>query len=290
MRLQVGLACAALGFTQAGVCALIACSDSAAIVAGDGGYEAMVADASPVEEADASSAEQAMDADALTPAEDSPFSAGDAAHDDAPHVGTAKCHPMSVTGFVPPPYVGPSVRSAACAAFDGDGGLAKAFGDSCLGASATYGPCAHLSLPDAAGAAACYSCLVSSPSPDASSYGVALEDRTAAVVNYFGCIQALDPTDAGISCAHAVQLLVYCVDYACKAACPPVSDDVSRGAYQSCTDEALRGGCLGYALSAQQCLSIEQGDGSTPVATVCFGGKTEEDHFLAAAHYFCGGS
>jgi len=262
------------------------------MVAGDAGYDAMVADAAPADQAtdaEASSAEQAMDADALQAVEGSPFPPSEAASGDAAGAAMLTCHPMNVSSFVPPPYVGPSVRSAACAAFDGGGGLAQAFGDSCLGASATYAFCAGLSPPDAAGAGACYSCLVSSPSPNASSYGVALEDRTAAVVNYFGCIQALDPTEAGISCAHAVQLLIYCVDYACKAACPPITDDLSRGAYQSCTDEAQRGGCIGYALSAQQCLSIEQGDGSTPVATVCFGGTTEEDHFLAAARYFCGG-
>jgi hypothetical protein len=239
--------------------------------------------------ADASPAEQAIDADALTAAEGSPLSASEAASDDAPEVAMPSCHPMNVSGFVPPSYVGPSVRSAACAALDGGGGVAQAYGDSCLGNSATYGLCAGFSPGDAAGADACYTCLVSSRRPDASAYGVAIEEETVGVVNYFGCIQALDPTDAGISCAHAVQLLVYCVDYACRAACPPITDHLSRGAYQSCTDEALRGGCLGYALSAQQCVSIEQGDGSTPVATVCFGGKTEEDHFLAAAHYFCGG-
>ncbi len=279
MRFQVGLACAALTFTQAGVCALGACSNSAAGAAGAAGYKVV---------ADASQAEQAMDADAASSAaEDSPFSAGEAATADGPAVAMPTCHPMNVSGFVAPQYVGPSVRSAACAAFDGDGGLAQAYGDSCLGNSATYGFCAGFSPSAAAGAQACYDCLLSRETPDASAYGVAIEG-TVAVVNYFGCIQAVDPTDAGVSCAHAVQLLLYCVDYASKSAGPPITDDLSRGAYQSCTDEALRGGCLGYALSAQQCISIEQGDGSTPVANVCFGGTTEEDHFLAAAHYFCG--
>jgi hypothetical protein len=183
------------------------------------------------------------------------------------------------------------VRSAACTGFNGDGGFVQAYGDSCLGHSATYAACSGLSLPDAAAAGACAACLATPDSPDASQEGVVVEG-TLPVVNYFGCIQAVDPTEAGVSCAHTVEIAVECIDYACRTACRPITDDLSWVEYMACTDEATRGACLGYALSAEQCISVEEGDGGTPVATICFGGGTAgtaEDHYLSSARYFCGG-
>jgi hypothetical protein len=243
----------------AAACAYLACSSRVDGDSPDGGHDAAVADGSSAE------------ASLGTPSDAAPDSPVDA--------GGVVCHPMSVSGYVPRPFIGPSVRSAACSGFDGDGGLVQAYGDSCLGHSATYESCSSFSAPDASGAKGCYAC-------DASSYGVAIA-ATTPVVNYFGCIQAVDLTEAGTSCARTLEIAAECLDYACRTACPPITDDSSQSAYLSCTDEALGGGCVGYALSAQECLSVEQGDGGTPVAKVCFGGITAEEHYLASARYFC---
>ena len=55
-------------------------------------------------------------------------------------------------------------------------------------------------------------------------------------------------------------------------------------------NEALFGACAGYALAANACLAVEEGDGRTPVATICFPGATPEEKYLSFARYLCGGS
>jgi hypothetical protein len=103
-----------------------------------------------------------------------------------------------------------------------------------------------------------------------------------------GCVQDVDPTEAGTSCARALYAAGVCALYACESTCP-VTDDVSRAAFEVCTNEALSGACAGYALPATSCVVAEKGDGGTPVATVCFAGSPALDHYLAFAKYFCGG-
>jgi hypothetical protein len=165
----------------------------------------------------------------------------------------------------------------------GDGGLVQAFGDACLGHGATYAACSGLAPPDAAGASACYACLFTEE--DASTYGVVV-NAIAPVVDYGGCIGAVDPSEAGASCAKLSDDAYRCAEYACRPSCP-VTDDPSLAAFQACLNEAFSGGCAGYALRALACTFAEQGDGGTPVARVCYGGTTREDHYLAAAQYFC---
>jgi hypothetical protein len=187
-----------------------------------------------------------------------------------------------------PPPVSPDfiARTSACAGFGGEGGLVQAYGDACLGHSATFDSCAAFEVPDAAGASDCYDCLVTPESPDAS-YGAAAF-AVVPVVTYSACVKTLDPTDAGASCGQVLAATYACFEQACKAACP-VTDEASRVAFVDCTNQAATGACLGYALAGQTCSTDEQGDGGTPVATVCFGGVTAEDHFLSVAHYLCGG-
>jgi hypothetical protein len=196
------------------------------------------------------------------------------------------CHPMSLAGFQPPAVV-PSYRSLACRGFNGDGGLVQSYGDACIGHSSTYDRCTGFAVPDAAGAAECYRCLASVESPDASSYG-AVVVATIPFVNYAGCVQLLDPTDAGASCAQTATATAICAEYACQAACP-VTDQASSNAYTACWNEATSGACAGYWLRAQACLTAEVGDGGTPVGTICFAGSTAEDHYFSVAHYLCGG-
>jgi hypothetical protein len=213
-----------------------------------------------------------------------PFDAGAEAGSDA---GGEGCHPGNVSGYRPPAYVGASTVSLACDGFNVEGGLVQSYGDACLGHAATYATCAAFAVPDAAGAAGCYGCLVTTESPDASTYG-AVVVATIPVVNYNGCIQMVDPSEAGVSCAHALSAAYGCYEYACKAACP-ITDETSRAAFVTCANEAASGACAGYTLPGQACLTAEQGDGGTSVATICFAGTTAEDHYFSVAHHFCGG-
>jgi hypothetical protein len=185
--------------------------------------------------------------------------------------------------------VAPSTRSSACADFEGDGGLVESYGDQCLSVVATYDSCRAFVVPDGGAGAPCYACLVTPYDPDAgsSSYGVVI-GAAMPTVNYFGCIQAVDPSDAGVSCAHALNAAVACADYACRPTCPVV-DDVSLIAYNHCLENALSGACIEYSLPAKLCMDAEKGDGGTPVGSACFAGISALDHYLAMAHYFCGG-
>jgi hypothetical protein len=202
-----------------------------------------------------------------------------------PNADAGGCHPINVSGFRPPPAVSARARSHACDGFNGDGGLVPSYGDDCLGVGSTYASCAAFALPDAAGAAECYGCLVTPETPDASSYGV-VAVAPIAVVDYAGCIQMVDPTDAGASCAREARTAYACDEYACKSTCP-VTDDKSLAALTACMNEASSGGCAGYYLPAQACVAAEQGQSA--VANICFGGSQIEGHYLAFANYACGG-
>jgi hypothetical protein len=207
---------------------------------------------------------------------------------DASDAGALGCHPIDVSGFQPPAYIGPHASSLACNGFNGDGGLVQSYRDSCLDLGATYGSCAALAVPDA-GSAACYGCLVTPENPGASSAGVVATVGTVVVVNYAACIELVDPTDAGVSCAHALSAGAACVEYACKSTCP-ITDDVSLAAFVACTNEASSGACVGYVFPADLCIATEQGDGGTAVAKICFAGNDAQEHYLSFAHYLCGGS
>jgi hypothetical protein len=207
--------------------------------------------------------------------------------DAASDVDGGACRPGDVSGFEPPSSVPPAAVSLACNGYGGDGGLVQSYANACLGYSATYATCAGFAAPDAGGAAACYACLTTPESPDASSYGVVVA-ASMPVVNYAACIEAVDPTSAGRSCALALYVAASCADYACKAACPVV-DQASLDAYTTCINTALYGACTGYTFESA-CLATEKGDGGTPVASVCFAGPSTVSHYLSIAQLLCGGS
>ncbi len=224
----------------------------------------------------------------------SPFidEAGDAPMDAMTDIADAApdaegCHPGDVSGFVPPSGVPDAAISLACNGQNGDGGLVPSYGDACLGVSATYDSCTGFAAAEGGSAAACYACLVKPAREIASSYAVVVA-AAIPVVNYSGCIETLDPTAAGKSCAVTFAATASCADYACKPTCP-VLDETSFSAYVTCTNEALYGACAGYTLESIACLAAEEGDGGTPVASTCFAGATAEDHYLSIAHFICGG-
>jgi hypothetical protein len=213
---------------------------------------------------------------------------GDGAADEGNDLDAGVCQPRNVAGFSPPPY--PYGRADAnshpCGDYGGDAGLVRAYGDACLGLSRSYGACMAVSVPDSASAAACYDCLITTEESDASPFGVVIGGPFP-IINYAACIESLDPTEAGASCARAAYAAASCAEYACKPTCP-IHDDVSHAAFEACTNEAILGACSGYYLSAVGCAYAEQGDGDTPVARVCFAETTAEDHYLSIARYFCG--
>jgi hypothetical protein len=267
MRWRSGLGCAIATWALFGAIAGTGCLSSSSSDAPDGGQ--------PV----ATSADGAVDAMAMV----GPTDAG---------ADASGCSPVNVSGFsasqqvvpLPPP-------STACNGYNGDGGLVQAYADACLGRAATYDTCAAFTVPDAAGAADCYRCLVTPGSPEASTYGAVVFAKIP-LVNYASCILALDPTSAGESCAQAVDQTAACDEYACQSECP-VTDQASQSEYTACTNAASSGACVGYVLRAEGCLAAEQGDGGTPVADICLGGggiaAPAVDHFLTMARYFCGG-
>jgi hypothetical protein len=199
-------------------------------------------------------------------------------------VDAATCHPGSVSGFHPPLFA-PSHRSPACNGFNADGGLVQAYGEACIGHMATYDTCASLTVPDAAGAEACFHCLVTAETPDASEYGPVVI-VTVPLPNYAGCIQLLDPTEAGASCAQAFTSAANCADYVCRSVCPPV-DQPSIRQYNACWNEATSGACAGYWLTLESCMVAETGDGGTPVGIGCFGGGSVEGNYLLIAKLMC---
>ena len=206
--------------------------------------------------------------------------------------GATACQPGSIAGFEPPTFVPARPEPTVCGAFGGEGGLVEGYGAACLGHSANFDSCtsfdaAAYASPDAASAAGCFACLVTAVPGDASGYGAVLQGAVP-VVNYPGCVELVDPTEAGAACAQAVFEGFACGEYACRSTCPVV-DNNSFLAFYTCAYAAFYGPCQGYFATLQGCLAAEQGDGATPVAQVCFADASAEDHYRGFARYLCGG-
>jgi hypothetical protein len=212
--------------------------------------------------------------------------AGDAAPDG--DAGKVACQPGNVSGFRSPAFV-PTHPSTACNGFNDDGGLVRAYGAACIGHGASYDSCAAFAVPDTGPAADCFRCLVTPEAADASNYG-AVVLATVPTINYAGCVAFLDATDAGTSCAQSLTAAATCAEYACKAGCPPVTDNASRFSYMACNNDVMNGACTGEYLEAFACIAAETGDGGTTVGTVCFDGtRPPEGDYWALAALFCGG-
>jgi hypothetical protein len=159
------------------------------------------------------------------------------------------------------------------------------YATACLRSADTYSDCATFSVGQDASAGKCLDCI---RPPDGGSAGVVATLGHVVFVDYGSCVQALDPTDAGASCAQAIVASAECSVYACASVCP-VIDGASRDAFLACTNEAQSGGCASYALAAAFCTLGEQGDGATAIDKGCLGGVSIEANFFSFEHYLCGG-
>jgi hypothetical protein len=225
------------------------------------------------------------------PADSGPIDSGpvDSGPADSGDAGPAPCAPVaSLAGFVVPPYVPTAADPAGCHFFENSQPLAALLSD-CFEDASTYSSCSG--FPEAgddggAVASSCLTCLFSAEGADADGGYAAIVQAGVPIPNLAGCIQREDPTDAGYTCAEAVQAAWECADFACRSTCP-VTDDPSRSAYVACVGAASAGVCSSYVNAANACIAaesaIDAGAGSlTPVQMYCLEGTNE------LLDFFCG--
>jgi hypothetical protein len=289
MRVRVAMSCTAITCAGAAVAAAGCFSSSSGGgspgVSFDAGFDSTFPDDAEGVDTSAPPVEAGNDV-TVTPQE-----AGvDAGIDAAPEAG---CAPGSIAGFVVPPYVHAENGGIICQ--DSEDGW---FAQQCFGAGADLETCAAFatSAPADAGPEAgpvitsqgCATCLLTPANSDAGwGPGVA---ATIVVPNIAGCIELADDSDAGISCAMAVQAAAACVDYACKTSCP-VTDDAQRAAYIACTTSAGSGVCAAYTQAANACIATELGDGGSftnqNVQEWCFSSTDPATQYTNLARFFC---
>ncbi len=205
----------------------------------------------------------------------------------------AGCAPQAITGFVAPPYVHGIGEGFPCNIGSTEPTI---LANDCFGDASSYTTCNSFAATgddDAAVPAQCLSCLISPEGSDAG-YGGMIQG-VVLVPNLAGCIEGVDPTDAGLSCAKAIQQAWECAEFACKTACP-VSDEGSQQAYVHCTGEAAGTVCAAYATAATNCIAAEQAafaeagaspNGPGAMNEFCFGGTTPAAQAADIAAYFC---
>jgi hypothetical protein len=192
------------------------------------------------------------------------------------------CFPTSITGFVVPPYI--PAAGGGSAVLDCNTGESVALGADCFSDASTPATCAGFADSGSEGGAVsalCLGCLYSPEGSDAG-YGPIIQ-APVPLINVGGCVELNDLSDAGHTCAQAIQAAWECEEFACKTGCP-VTDTASGAAYVACTNLAATGVCSAYASAAQSCLALEQADAGapTPVQMNCFDGTTP------LLEYFCG--
>jgi hypothetical protein len=221
-----------------------------------------------------------VDAGADTAADASDAGVGPAP--DAADAADTACAPISVAGFVPPAYVPASGSIQLACQTTAQLTAQEGLYTSCFGAGATSATCD--TFDGGEGGAGCVACINTQETDP--TYGPVVE-RVVPTLNIAGCIQLADPSDAGVSCAHAIQAAEACAEAACKSVCP-VTDLPSQTAYLACTNAAAAGGCATYAQAAAACAGVELGDGGTgPAGGNCFG-ASEQTEYGAVSIFFCG--
>ena len=119
-------------------------------------------------------------------------------------------------------------------------------------------------------------------------YGAAIVTRVT-VPNLAGCVEQTDFSDAGLSCAIAMQAAWRCAEYACNPTCP-VSDDRSEAAYFACTQQAAATVCKTYADPAAACLAAEADAGAFTyqacISGSVFTGQSPQPPTGPAAQFF----
>lgn len=291
MRATVRFSCNAItcaGAAAASVAASACVSSSAGPGNTNPSFDASIDSSFPVED---SSTPEDSTAPPVDAGADTAVAVMDSGHEAAPEAG---CAPGSVAAFQVPPYVHANQQNTICiSGFDNHEDFW--FAQQCFGDAATLETCAAFatsSAPDAGPEAGpviaepgCASCLLTPQITDAG-WGPGVQS-TIVVPNLAGCIELADSTDAGLSCAIAVQAAAACVDFACKTACP-VTDDPSRQAYIACTQAAATTACNTYTLAAQACIAAEIGDsGVSNVQANCFSSTDPVIQYGNLAAFFC---
>jgi hypothetical protein len=282
MRLRTRISCAAA--VAIGVSSLATLGagcvgdDNATPSGGDSGVD------STVNEPETSTPTPEASADAGT---DSPASdAGQDATDSAVVVDTgvdAGCSPALAPGWTPPAYVPATGQyQFECRAPNGQAEVDQ-YWVACLGDASTPATCA--AYPDAStDNPLCVTCLVSPE--DASAYGAEVV-RVVPQLNVAGCIQLADTTDAGYSCAAALQAVQACVEASCKPSCAVTSDPASVAAYVACAKAAATSSCNAFSATAAACVGAYVDAGSY-TANACLSGTTDEQEFDDVGFFFCG--
>jgi hypothetical protein len=291
MRLRVGISCAT-----------ITCSGVAVALVSTGGgcfgsalhvqYEAGALDGTTYDVWSGPQPEAAAEAALPEAGPDAGPEAGPEAGLDAAPEAEAGCAPRSIQGFVAPPYV-PAARNINICLL-GFVNAEPTLAADCFSDASTFQACSadiDGSMPDGGLYGPCLGCLVTPENTDAGGYGATIV-ATIPVLNVAGCVEATDPTDAGVGCAAAIQAAWQCTDYACAPSCP-VTDDPSRAAYIQCAQAAAATVCSAYSSGAAACLAAETDMGDTGVPTQvtmnCFndaGFYTDPNANLLM--YFCG--
>jgi hypothetical protein len=290
MRISVKFSCTAITCAGAAV-ATASCFNSSSGGNGpttsfDSGVDSSFPDASMPEDSSVDTATPPADAGA-----DTTVAVVDSGHDAAPEPG---CAPGNVSGFQVPPYVHANPQQLDCIA-NFDNHEDYWFAQQCFSDAATLETCAAFAssgYPDAGPEGgpviqepSCGPCLLTPQITDAG-WGPGVQG-TIVVPNLAGCIELADESDAGLSCAMAVQAASACVDFACKTACP-VSDDPSRLAYIACTQTAATTVCNSYTQAAQACIAAEIGDsGTSQVQANCFSSTDPTTQYGNLAAFFC---
>jgi hypothetical protein len=205
----------------------------------------------------------------------------DAAIDSGAQTGVSDagptCQPAGLAGWTPPAYHhAQPAQPAACTS-----ALIADFYASCLGPDASSSACdENWGCGDGGCAedvahATCERCLVT-PSTNIT-WGPVVDYGSTVSVNVAGCIELLDPANAG--CAMPVQQADQCQHEACDTACPALAD------FDSCVAVADQGICAAYA-QGSVCQATEADGGP---ARACVAGAAFGDLFAAAAQVFCGG-
>ena len=283
MRVKVGISCTAITCVGAAMASTASCSSSSGPPP-QGGFDA-AANNDAMFQADSGP-------DALTPDAGQDVTVGvDSGVDSGPDVAQeAGCAPRGIAGFQVPPYVHANSQVIICTDTED-----AWFVQQCLSDAATLESCAAFadSGPADAGPEAgpvitspgCAQCLLTPQQTDGG-WGPGVQGPIAAP-NLAGCIELADPSDAGLSCAMAVQAAAACVEYACATSCP-VTDDPSRIAYTACTQIAASTVCNTYTQAAMACTAAELADGGpVNVGTYCFSSMDPTAQYDEMAVYFC---
>jgi hypothetical protein len=161
------------------------------------------------------------------------------------------CGTPSIAGFVPPPFVPPSPQIIIC-----DHPADNAVGPDCFGDASTLASCA--SFPSTG------------------------EGRR--------------PRWLGHRRSRVSELPLHRRERrrrsrdACKTACPPVTDDVTRDLFLTCAQGAATTACSSYTQAAAACIASETAEGGPSAGTLlqyCFAGSSLAEQVTALAAFFC---